>query len=343
MIRVALVDSSLERRLSVQKILSVDPEISVVGAAADGRAALEMVFRTSPKVIAIGMGEEGSECHYTVSQIMAHRPTAILLLASPGRSQGEMVAYMLAAGALDAMEWPQIENGCVESASASLLIDRIKLLTRVPVITHIAGKARPTQTAAVSFEKRKRERAAVAIVSSTGGPMALTQLLSALPSDLPTPLFIAQHIAKGFVEGMVDWFQQHSSLEIKVAENGDKAKPGLVLVAPGDRDIRIAEGGVVQLDDARVENGSKPAGDRLFQSIADIYGAGAIGIILTGMGDDGTQGAASIKAAGGRVIAQDQSTSAIFGMPAAAIKAGVVDEVLPLEAISRKLVEWIGR
>lgn len=173
--------------------------------------------------------------------------------------------------------------------------------------------------------------------------MALTQLLSALPGNFPSPMFIAQHIAQGFVEGMVDWFRQHCSLEIRVARDGDKAKPGLVLVAPGDRCIRIARGGVVQLEEMGPAAGAKPVGDRLLQSVAEVYGARAIGVVLTGMGDDGVAGATSIKGAGGRVIAQDRSTSVIFGMPAAAIQAGIVDEVLPLGAISGKLVEWIGR
>lgn len=343
MIKVAVVDASLEHRLRVVRILGSDGGISVVGTGCDGRSAVELVFRTRPDVVAFGLDDEGSDCYHAVQQIMAHRPTAILLMASRGRSQGELVAYLLAAGALDAMERPSGEEGSAAEASSQELLDRVKLLARVPVITHVAGKLQQAAVPAGAPAVEGDCRAVVAIVASTGGPMALTRLLSSLPAGFRAPVMIVQHIAEGFVEGLVNWFQQHCSLEVRVARHGDLASPGVVLVGPDGRDMRVSRGGVIELDVAESRAGGRPAGDRLFQSVAEAYGPKAIGVVLTGMGDDGALGAASIKQAGGRVIAQDESTSVIFGMPAAAIQAGVVDEVLPLGAISWKLVDWIGR
>ena len=346
-IRVMVVDASLESRSMVKQVLSSDPGVSVVGTTSDGRSAVELVLKTRPKVIVFGLGEEGSDCFFAVRKIMAHCPTAILLLANPGRSQGEMVAYLLAAGALDAIERPRQLNNRIDGAFASQLIDRVKLLSRVPVITHIAGKlqldAGVVDFSPVGSLARADNRYAVAIVASTGGPMALTSVLSDLPADLNAPVLVVQHIATGFVEGMVDWFKQHCRLKVRVARNSDKIEPGIVLVAPGGFDMGIDSNFTIKLDKSAAHSHLKPAGDSLFKTMADVYGEKAIGVILTGMGNDGTLGAAFIKRSGGRVIAQDKATSAIFGMPQAAIEAGVVDEILPLQLISKKLVEWIGR
>jgi len=342
-IRVVVVDASLEHRLAVEEILHTDPDVSLTGVACDGRSAVDLVGRTRPDVVIIGLEAEASDCYYAVRQIMAHSPTPILLLADPGRTQGELVAYMLAAGALEAAERPRVHDGFQDTHKCKELLARIRLLARVPVVTHIAGKLRPRRPAPGVRLSAPSARAAVAIVASTGGPMALGQLLSALPADIPAPLFVVQHMADGFIEGLANWFQEHSGLKVRVAENGDLASPGTVLLGPDGCHMVVGRGGVIGLDPSAALTGIRPAGDRLFHTVADVYGARAIGVVLTGMGNDGASGAASIKRAGGRVIAQDRATSTIFGMPSAAIEAGVVDEVLPLDAIGKKLVEWVGR
>lgn len=343
MIRVAIVDESVSDRVALQRILGSDLEISVGGMAGDGAEAVDLVCRTRPEVVTIGVDVEATDNLYAVRQIMAHCPTPILLLMEPGRGQGELLAYLLAAGALDAMEKTRPSNGPDAARIRAELLTRIKLLARVPVITHMAGKLPSMGPRPTTWRIGGASRAGVAIVSSTGGPMVLAGLLAALPADLPAPLFVLQHMAQGFIEGLAVWFQDHCSLRVQVAKQGDRAEPGVVLVGPDARQMMVGPGGVIELHGHPAAAMPRPTGDRLFQSVARLYGSRAIGVVLTGMGRDGALGAMEIKSAGGRVIAQDEATSTIYGMPRAAIEAGVVDEVLPVGTIAEKLVEWVER
>ncbi len=337
MIRVAVASASMAERTALREILSRNPEVVVVGMSADGDAAVELVARHRPKVLVLGLRGPGEDSYHAVRQIMAYEPTAILAVASQGQVREGLVTQLFSAGVLDLMEWPA---GAGHGLPAQELLARIKLLVRVPVITHVAGKLRP---AGDPFRQRwlaYRDRQAVAIVASAGGAAALVQLLGALPAEFPAPILVVQHTAEGFVHGLVSWFREHCSLRIEVATGGDVVRRGLVLLAPDSSNMTVTREGRIALEgsSARV----LPSGDRLFESVASVYGAGAIGVVLTGMGDDGAAGAILIRAAGGRVMAQDESSSTIFGMPRATIEAGAADVVLPLGAIAGKLVEWIG-
>lgn len=342
-IRVAMVDTSLADRVAAHRVLGCVPDILVVGSARSEREALELVLRTRPSVVIMGLSGDGADCYDAVRQIMAHCPTPILLLADRGWARGEMLARMLSAGALDVVERAWTSDGHATDRPRQDLLSRVRLLAKVPVVTHLAGKLRPAEAGRRGpGVARPGARAAVAVAASTGGPVALARLLSSLPADLPAPVLVVQHIAKGFIQGLAAWFGEQCSLRVGVAEQGDVAVPGTVLLAPDECHMTVGRGGEIRLDQQSPPAGIRPSGDRLFESVANVYGSRAIVVVLTGMGSDGMLGALQVKRAGGRVIAQDESTSTIFGMPRAVIEASAADAVLPLGSIGDRLVEWIG-
>jgi two-component system chemotaxis response regulator CheB len=178
----------------------------------------------------------------------------------------------------------------------------------------------------------------VAVGCSVGGPGALHEILSALPADFAAPLLVAQHLAEGFIDGLATWLDGASRLTVKVARQGEKLIPGRVYLAPHDRHLTV-HGERIALSDAPPREGFRPAASVLFEGVADAFGARAIGVILTGLGSDGVAGLRALRSAGGHVLAQDERTSAAFGMPGAAIEAGVCDAVLPVDRIAAHLQE----
>jgi two-component system chemotaxis response regulator CheB len=183
----------------------------------------------------------------------------------------------------------------------------------------------------------------VAIGASTGGPAAIRTILADLPRSFPVPILIVQHIARGFTSGLAHWLAGDTALTVKLAELGESASRGTVYIAPDDRHIGCrldaANGIRIVLDNAPAEGAFRPSASYLFRSAAECLGANALSVILTGMGDDGISGLRAVKAAGGRVMAQDEASSVIFGMPREAARAGVVDDVVALNGIARRLVE----
>jgi two-component system chemotaxis response regulator CheB len=182
----------------------------------------------------------------------------------------------------------------------------------------------------------------VAVASSSGGPEALSILLSGLPAKFPCPVVIAQHMSDGFITGMVEWLKKTTLLNVKVGFDGDILEAGTVYVSPSEKHMQIKEGGRISLVQRRSADIYRPSCDILLNSAAALYGPKGIGIILTGMGRDGVLGIKSIKEAGGTTIAQDEKTSAVFGMPRAAIEGGYVDSILPIEWISSGIVGLLG-
>ena len=178
---------------------------------------------------------------------------------------------------------------------------------------------------------------AVTIAASTGGPAALHKLFAALPAEFPVPILFVQHIALGFAEGFANWLAGHCKLRVKVARAGEPVRKGTAYLAPDDQHLGISERMTVVLSSAPPVGSFRPSGSFLFESAANVLGAGAIGVILTGMGNDGLEGLRALRAAGGLVIAQDEASSEIFGMPGAAVAAGVTDLVLPLDGIAAQL------
>ncbi len=336
MIRALIVDDSKTAREVIRDILASDPGIKVVGEAKNGQEALEKVSELRPDIITMDVIMPVKDGLEAVGEIMAYKPTPILVLSSAAGDQEVNLAFKaIQLGALDVMAKPRGFTTWELPELKKELIAKVKLLARIKVISHPRGKKKRS-------EKLARTRAAdsakiVAIGASTGGPQAIMTILKQLPADFPGGISIVQHIASGFSKGFAQWLDQESRLKVKEAEQGEQIKPGTVLLAPTDLHLEIINERV-NLTDSPPVNSCRPSADKLFSSVAQCYGSKTIGVILTGMGKDGTKGIKEIKERGGITIAQDEQSSVIFGMPKEAISLNVIDHVLPLSEIGKELI-----
>ncbi len=329
-IRVLVADDSELFRELLARVVAAEPGFEVVAVAADGNAAAALARTLKPDVITMDLNMPDADGFSGIARIMAETPTPILVLTG---NRAEAVGFRaLSLGALDILEKPQANADLGDYGV--LLRSRLRLLAGVKVIRHLRG-LRERQASA---EQPAARVELVAIGASLGGPRALAALLRGLPASFPAPLAIVQHIADGFTEGLASWLASESRLRVCEARDGDVLHPGRVLVAPSGRHLLVGDG-VVRLSDAPPVDTFKPSVTPLFLSAARRYGARVCGVLLTGMGRDGAEGLKAIRNAGGPTVAQDEATSAVFGMPRAAIELGAVDRVLPIDEIARALVE----
>jgi two-component system chemotaxis response regulator CheB len=329
-IRVLVADDSELFRELLARVVAAEPGFEVVAVAADGNAAAALARTLKPDVITMDLNMPDADGFSGIARIMAETPTPILVLTG---NRAEAVGFRaLSLGALDILEKPQANADLGDYGV--LLRSRLRLLAGVKVIRHLRGlregRAAPARPAA--------RVELVAVGASLGGPRALASLLRGLPASFPAAMAVVQHIADGFTEGLASWLASESRLRVCEARDGDALRPGLVLVAPSGRHLLVGEG-VVRLSDAPPVETFKPSVTPLFLSAARRYGPRVCGVLLTGMGRDGADGLKAIRDAGGPTLAQDEATSAVFGMPRAAIELGAVDRVLPLEEVARVLVE----
>ncbi|UCD83255.1 MAG: chemotaxis response regulator protein-glutamate methylesterase [Deltaproteobacteria bacterium] len=337
MIRALVVDDSKTAREVIRDILNSDPGIKVVGEARDGQEALDKVSELRPDIVTMDVIMPVKDGLEAVEEIMAYQPTPILVLSSTINDRNVNTAFKaIQLGALDVMAKPggNAAEGLMEIKKD--LIDKVKLLSGIKVISHPRGK-RKRREKQLGVKATASGRV-VAIGASTGGPQAIMTILKELPTDFSGGMFIVQHIASGFSKGFAQWLAQETRLNVKEAEQGEQVKPGMILVAPSDLHMEIIDE-QVQLTDSPPVNSCRPSADKLFASIAQCYESKAIGIILTGMGRDGTKGIKDIKDNGGLTIAQDEQSSVVFGMPKSAISFNVIDRVLPLSEIGKELVK----
>ncbi|BCB95190.1 chemotaxis response regulator protein-glutamate methylesterase [Dissulfurispira thermophila] len=333
-IRVLIVDDSRLIRELIIEMLSADKDIIIAGEASNGSKAVQMVKELKPDIVTMDIEMPVMNGLDAIEHIMSENAVPILVVTSKNDAQ---TAYdAISRGALDLVQKPEVNlNGAKE------FIAKIKLLSGVKVVTHIAGRRRsagikPLEAAVFSFEK---EGGIIAIASSTGGPKALSIILSSLPSKFPFPIVIAQHISDGFVHGMAEWLNKVSKLNVKVASDGDLLTPATVYISPSEMHMKVSPSKTITFIERQQKDIYHPSCDMLLSSVADVYGKNCIGIILTGMGTDGVEGMRKIKKSGGVTIAQDEKTSVIFGMNKAAIDSGCIDRILPIEKISRDLVD----
>lgn len=371
-IRVLIVDDSALMRSAIAAILSTDPEIEVVGSARDGQAAIEHVMARRPDVITMDVRMPVLDGLQTTEHIMAYYPTPILVLtASLSRFDIDITFRMLALGALDVMEKPHATDHHALQQARGELIKRVKMLSRVRVVTHLRGRRRvgadergavppraqfpaartavarqttplaPRSTAPLTLPAAPGSSMGgagrvIVIGASTGGPRVVQQILRDLPEQLSASVLVVQHIADGFTRGMVDWLAGSCRMPVHLAQSGDVALPGQVFVAPDNMHLLIDGDGVLSVS-SHPALLQRPSVDVTMQRVADAYGARAIGVLLTGMGRDGAAGLAAIHREGGRTIAQNAESCVVYGMPRAAVEAGVVHEVLSPEAVPGRL------
>jgi two-component system chemotaxis response regulator CheB len=306
----------------------------VVAVAADGNEAALQTDKLKPDVVTMDLNMPDADGFSGIARIMADTPTPILVLTA---NREEAVGFRaLSLGALDILEKPGAATDLEDYGR--LLRSRLRLLAGVKVIRHVRGLR---ERAATASTRRRASRAELVVIgASLGGPRALASLLRGLPPGFAAPIAVVQHIADGFTEGLAAWLASETRLDVHEGEDGEALVAGRVLLAPTGRHLLVGDG-FVRLSEAPPVDTFRPSVTPLFLSAARAYGARVCGVILTGMGRDGADGLKAIRDAGGTTFAQDESTSAVFGMPRAAIELGAVERVLPLDEIARALAEVV--
>ncbi|NTV15184.1 MAG: chemotaxis-specific protein-glutamate methyltransferase CheB [Desulfobulbaceae bacterium] len=333
-IKVLLADDSRFSRDFIRSILSISPEIVIVGEAENGLEAIEKTKALRPDLIIMDLEMPDLGGLEAIERIMCENPTPILVVISRGGADTAFRA--ISKGALEVISKTEIDPN-----RAREFIEQVKILSQARVITHVMGRHRAHPDAALKEDTVPFDHI-IAIAASTGGPNALNVILPNFPADFCCPIVIAQHIADGFVVGLVEWLAKICKVAVRVAESGDVLLPGQVYVSPPERHMVVVAGNRVALVERKAQDIYHPSCDTLLTSVAAVYGAKAIGVILTGMGADGVRGMVKIKEMKGRTIAQDQETSIVYGMPQKAVEAGCVDLVCPLPQIGEKLLGMVA-
>jgi two-component system chemotaxis response regulator CheB len=360
MIRVLVVDDSLFMRQALRKLLASDPRLTVVGEARDGHEALELTLRLHPHVVTMDFNMPGMTGAEAVRAIMRARPTPIVMLSAHTRAGASETLEALAAGAVDFLAKPSGEVSADFSRLQTQLLAKVvtaaqatlrgeppcaegERVSRGATDPGAAHPAAPRNAAALGRTTWSGLGPRVVVVAiSTGGPAALSRFLPMLPSDTPCGLVIVQHMPAEFTGPLAERLAQLCAIDVREAKSGERPRQGLALIAPGDQHLDFHDGGSVRVHDGPEVNGCRPSADVTMRAAARVFGRRAIGVIMTGMGKDGAEGMAAIKAAGGTTVAQDQGSSVIFGMPRAAIETGVVDHVAALDGLAGLLGRIVG-
>jgi two-component system chemotaxis response regulator CheB len=357
-IRVLVVDDSVVIRRIITESLSSDTEFEVVGYAPNGTIALQKAAELKPDAITLDIEMPEMDGLTTIRGLRAASSTACVIMCSTLTSRGASAALdALMLGANDYVTKPS-NTGPMDSARTMLhdeLIPKIKqffevkktvtMPRSVPAAAPLRSLAAGRLPSAPLFTM-PAERKIVAIGVSTGGPTALMDILPKFPGTFPLPVVIVQHMPPLFTKLLAERLQAQSKFEVLEATNGMALKAGRMIVAPGDYHMRLRRSGQevsVHLDQGPRENSCRPAVDVLFRSVADVYSGGVIGVILTGMGQDGLHGVEELKSKGAYIIAQDQASSVVWGMPGAIVEAGLADSVLGLGAVVPEILRQVSR
>lgn len=356
-IRVLVVDDSVVVRRLVSDVLSADPMIDVVGTAANGKVALAKIDQVNPDLVTLDVEMPVMDGLETLRHLRKDHPRLPVVMFSTLTERGASATLdALELGASDYVTKPA-NVGSVQASMEAVreqLVPRIRGLCRHVVRPAAGVAARPPappagvqpRVGAVAAQQRSTRVDVVAIGASTGGPDALSTVLSALPGDLPVPVVIVQHMPPVFTRQFADRLNGKVALQVAEATAGMPVRPGLAVIAPGDHHLRfrgaVRTGQVVStLDQGTPENYCRPAVDVMMRSVVDTWGGNVLAVVLTGMGSDGARGCAEIAAAGGSLLVQDEATSVVWGMPGAVVAAGLSPSVLPLHQIGPAIVERV--
>jgi two-component system chemotaxis response regulator CheB len=343
-ISVLVVDDSVVIRRLVTDALQVEPDIRVVGTAPNGKVALAKIDQLAPDVVTLDIEMPIMDGLTTIKEIRkTHAKLPVIMFSTLSVAGGAATLEALASGASDYVTKPA-NVGSVRESMASVreqLVPRIRALCgrRAPAVR---APSRPIVAAAPSGPPQRID--ILAVGCSTGGPEALTTVMTRMPADLPVPVVVVQHMPPVFTRLFAERLDRAGKLRVVEATDGLTLVPGTVYVAPGDRHLEVVRTGTVtrtRLHDGPPECFCRPAVDVLFRSVASAYRGSALGLVLTGMGQDGKRGSEMLREAGSRVIVQDEATSVVWGMPGAVAGAGLAEAVLPLDQIGSAVLERI--
>jgi two-component system chemotaxis response regulator CheB len=348
MISVLVVEDSPTVRAFLVHIFSRDPELRVVGTATNGAEALEAVQRLKPDVITMDMTMPRMNGFEATRQIMETMPTPIVIVSGSQDPKEVATTFQaMEAGALAVLPRPQGPGHPEFEATAAALVQTVKLMAEVKVVRRWPRTAQAKKGGAVRTKADTGVAPAgiqvVAIGASTGGPLALQTVLSGLSPAFPVPVLIVQHMAPGFIQGFVDWLAQTSGFPVHVAVDGEALAAGQAYVAPDGYHMKVSTTRRILLTKENPDHGLRPSVSRLFHAVADVFGAQAAGVLLTGMGTDGAEGLKRLKDLGAATIAQDEGSAVVHGMPGAAIQEGAALYVLPPERIAVTLKTLVGQ
>ena len=360
LITVVVTDDSAFMRRAIQKMLEKEPEIRVVGTAASGEECIAMVERLKPDVVTMDVEMPGIGGLEAARSIVEHRGPPVIMVSALTRDGAETTLRALELGAVDFIPKPDsalidivnVQRELVEKVKhfgsrgaylramrETMRIQRGTLADARPAAPPPQPPPRPPSTA------RRNGFACVAIGTSTGGPVALSQILPKLPAGFPIPIVVVQHMPPGFTRPLAERLDATSRIDVVEGADGMPLAAGVAIIAPAGKQLRLVRSlGTVRValgDDAQ-RSLHVPSVDAMAASVGETYGSGALGVILTGMGHDGVQGLRVLKERGGYVLGQDEASSVVYGMPRAAALAGLVDRVIPLDAVSRTLCELTG-
>ena len=340
--RVFIVDDSAVSRTALRRAVEGDGRARVVGEAVNGHQALERIHEAEPDIVLMDIMMAEMDGIETTRTLMRSFPRPVLIVSDLVGRDADLNFKALEAGALDLIRKPSALE-LADIGAVDRLRRKVRLLAGVPVVTRHQRRSSPSRVnPAMAFGDAAPvgQVSVVCIGASTGGPAALLRVLAALDAGTPWPILLVQHMTAGFTAGMVKWLGQASGLEVVVAENRARPKPGVVYVAPDDHHLEL-RGKRLALTVGPFRGGHRPAVDALFDSVVDGGAAEeAVAVLMSGMGSDGARGLQRIHRAGGWTIAQDEASSVVYGMPKAAVELGAACEVLSVDQIADRLARY---
>jgi two-component system chemotaxis response regulator CheB len=374
-IRVLIVDDSAFMRKVLVSIIAADPQLEVAGEARDGREAVSAADTVKPDVITMDINMPHMDGLQATEAIMASNPKPIVIVSSESRDGADITLKALELGAIDFVAKPSSGIDLDMNSVRDELCRKLKMASKVRVVrtaaktklaAEIATSAPRTEPslpsgysaeavaareeakkaaahspfaspAGVSMAKANGRFPVVVIASSTGGPATLMKLVPHFPKDFPGSVILVQHMPGTFTGQFSQQLAEVASIKVKEAEAGEILAPGTFYVCPGSHHLKVSQTGRITLDEGARINGYRPCADIALETASDFAGTMCVGVVLTGMGNDGSRGVLAVKASGGHVIAQDEASSVIFGMNAEAIKTGAVDQIVPLEQVYKNI------
>lgn len=346
-IRVLVVDDSSFFRRQIQKLLLEDPGLEVVGTASDGKEAIEKVRALKPDIVTMDIEMPIMDGIASTREIMRRHPVPILIFSSLATEGAQATFDALEAGAVDFIPKRFEDISKKRDEVQKLLCTKITNIAKHGIITRrvkpihkpiIVGHKAPIKTlSTVTGGKYKL----LAIGTSTGGPVALQDVLSKLPKDFPVPILMVQHMPASFTPAFANRLDQTCDIHVKEAEKGDVLCAGTAYLAPGGKQMTV-RGSSIDITDSDPSLTYKPSVDLTFSSLADVFKDKVLAIVLTGMGADGCEGAKKLKSAGSTIWAQDEASCVVYGMPAAVVNAGITEKILPIKDVALNIIKHVS-
>ncbi|EIM27115.1 chemotaxis-specific protein-glutamate methyltransferase CheB [Microvirga lotononidis] len=342
-VRVMVVEDSLVVRQLLVHIIASDPRLVVAAAVSSAEEALQEIGRVQPDVVSMDIRLPGMDGLEATRRIMSEHPTPIVVIADSIEDSSLKISMnALRAGALTVVEKPVGLSSANYAGIASTICTQLYIMSQVPVVRQRSFAPWRERTT-IAPPRRDPEWSAarpsiMGIAASTGGPPALAKVLGALPADFSLPVLLVQHMGAPFMEGFASWLNGLVPLKVRLAQDQEIPAAGHVYVAPGDRHLLLSPAGTLKVSAEPHLGNQRPSATMLFQSMARSVGRRGLGVILTGMGEDGAQGLVELRQAGGYGLGEDESTAVVYGMPAAASRMGGVNVSLPLDLIGPRIL-----